>query len=396
MASFAEPVRQTEVLIVGAGPVGLTLRLELERLGIAAVQVDQHATGLNTSRAAVIHARTLEVLEHCGVVPALLSKGIKVPDFRVRESERVLLHIGFEDIPSRYPFALMCPQNDTEAILHARLDALGAVIERPLRFLSADEGPHGMIAELALADGRTQSLSTRWIVGCDGAHSAVREQAGIAFEGDDYAEQFLLADVHMDWPLSRQEVSLFFSAAGLMVVAPLPEPDGGSRDRYRIVATVASAPAAPAIADIEALLRERGPHAAAAQVKALVWSSAFHLQHRVAAQVFKHRTLLCGDAAHVHSPAGGQGMNTGIQDAVALAPCLARAVRHGDTAELTAWATRRHQIARDVVRMTDAMTRAATLTSPLSRALRDTALGLVGNSPYFQRKLAARLAELGN
>lgn len=395
MSPFADSIRQTDVLIVGAGPVGLALRLELERLGIAAVQVDQHAAGLNTSRAAVIHARTLEVLESCGVVPALLSKGIEVPDFRVREGERVLLHIGFGDIPSRYRYALMCPQNETEAILHSRLEALGALIERPVQFLSATEAPGGLIAELAPPGAQTQRLFTRWIVGCDGARSKVREQAGIAFVGDDYAEQFVLADVHMDWPLSRHEVSLFFSPHGLMVVAPLPEPDSASRDRYRIVATVPSAPAAPVIEDIEALLRERGPRALAPRLKALVWSSSFHLQHRIAAQVFKHRTLLCGDAAHVHSPAGGQGMNTGIQDAVALAPHLAQAVRQGDTTGLAEWAARRHQIASEVIHMTDAMTRAATLTSPLPRALRDAALGLVGNIPFFQHRLAARLAELG-
>jgi 2-polyprenyl-6-methoxyphenol hydroxylase-like FAD-dependent oxidoreductase len=396
MSSLVPSMRQTDVLIVGAGPVGLALRLELARLGIDTVQVDKHAAGLNTSRAAVIHARTLEVLEPGGVVPALLARGIEVPDFRVREGEKVLLHIGFADIPSRYRYALMCPQNDTEAILQARLDALGARIERPLRFMGATDAPGGLVAQLARPDGTVTQLFARWIVGCDGARSAVRENAGIAFVGDDYAEQFVLADVRMDWPIGRDEVSLFFSAAGLMVVAPLPEPDGGSRDRYRIVATVASAATTPTREEVDALLRERGPGTAPARIRELAWSSGFHLQHRIAAQVFKDRTLLCGDAAHVHSPAGGQGMNTGIQDAVALAAPLAQAVRQGDQEGLAAWAAARHDVASGVIRMTDAMTRAATLRSPVARAVRDAALGLVGHLPFVQRKLAARLAELGN
>lgn len=396
MELFQQPLRQTDVLIVGAGPTGLALRLELERLGIVAVQVDKHAAGLNTSRAAVIHARTLEVLEPSGVVPALLSKGIEVPHFRVREGDQVLLQIGFDNIPSRYRYALMCPQNETEAILHARLETLGVIIERPAQFLSATKAPGGLIAEFALPGQPKQSIFTRWIVGCDGSNSQVREQAGISFEGDDYAEQFILADVHIDWPLSRREVSLFFSTDGLMVVAPLPEQDGTSRDRYRIVATVPSAPAIPVIDDIETLLRRRGPGIATPRVKMLAWSSSFHLQHRIASQVFKHRTLLCGDAAHVHSPAGGQGMNTGIQDAVALATPLAQAVRNGDTAGLREWASGRHQIASDVVRMTHAMTQMATLTSPMQRALRNAALGLVGSIPFFQHKLAVRLAELND
>lgn len=396
MDSVQQGMRQTDVLIVGAGPTGLALRLELERLGIAAIQIDKHAAGLNTSRAAVIHARTLEVLEPCGVVPDLLSKGVAVPDFRVRDRDRILLHISFDDIPSRYRYALMCPQNETEAILQARLEALGAIIERPVQFLSTTETPGGLIAELALPGEQKQSLFTRWIVGCDGGSSKVREQAGIAFVGDNYAEQFMLADVHMDWPIYRGEVSLYFSADGLMVVAPLPELDGTSCDRYRIVATVPSAPATPSIDDIEMLLRKRGPRVAGVKVKALDWSSSFNLQHRIASQVCKHRTLLCGDAAHVHSPAGGQGMNTGIQDAVALATPLAQAIRDGNEAGLTDWASHRHQIASDVVRMTHAMTQMATLTSQMQRALRDAALGLVGNIPFIHRKLAIRLAELGN
>ena len=396
MSTVIDSVQQTEVLIVGAGPVGLALRLELERSGILVVQVDQHVTGRNTSRAAVIHARTLEVLESCGVVPELLSKGIEVPDFRIRERERVLLHIGFSDLPSRYRYALMCPQNITEAILHSRLAAFGARIERPVQFMSATETPGGLIAQLALPAAETRQLFTRWIVGCDGAHSTVREQAGIAFAGEDYEEQFVLADVRMDWPLSRHEVSLFLTPCGLMVVAPLPEENGESRDRFRIVATVASASEKPDLEAVSALLRERGPREHVPQVQELVWSSSFHLQHRIAEQMVKNRILLCGDAAHVHSPAGGQGMNIGIQDAVALAAPLTHAVRHGGMEGLTAWAAQRHAVASEVVRMTDAMTRAATLNSPVKRALRDAALGLVGHIPSIHRKLAARLAELSN
>jgi 2-polyprenyl-6-methoxyphenol hydroxylase-like FAD-dependent oxidoreductase len=192
-------------------------------------------------------------------------------------------------------------------------------------------------------------------------------------------------------------VSLFFSSAGLMVVAPLPEDDGRSADRYRIVATAATAAAAaPTLDDITALLRERGPGGAGQQVTQLLWSSHFHVAHRLAAEVCKDRTLLCGDAAHVHSPAGGQGMNTGIQDAIALAAHLAHAVQHGDEDGLQRWAGQRQAVAGDVVRMTDAMTRVATLSAPAARALRDAVLGLVGHLPFVRHKLAARIAELGN
>ncbi len=384
----------TEVLIVGAGPTGMALRLALDRLGVASLLVDQHAAGLNTSRAAVIHARTLEVLEPLGVVPDLVTAGMQATDFRVREAGKVLLHIGFQGLPSRYPYALMCPQNVTEAILAGRLgDGLGSVW-RPARLLSFTETGDRVSAELARPDGSVQHVQARWIVGCDGADSVVRQQAGIDFVGGNYAETFVLADVRMAWPLQRTEVSLFFAPEGLMVVAPLPAPQGEPGDRYRMVAAVAG-PASPPTQDmVEALLAARGIPSPGRRVQEMPWSSSFQLQHRVAAQVRRGRVLLCGDAAHVHSPAGGQGMNTGIQDAVALAGPLRQALRDDDTRGLDAWARHRHRIARGVVRMTDAMTRIATVSSPLGRMARGSLLGLMGRVPSLQRKLARRLAEL--
>src|SRR5262249_36535874 len=176
--------------------------------------------------------------------------------------------------------------------------------------------------------GAVQVVNARWVVGCDGMHSRMRDEAGIPFSGSAYDQVFVLADVHMDWPLTRDEVSLFFSPEGLAVVAPLPE------DRYRIVATVDAHRAHPAVEDIQALLDARGPGAAQARIRDSVWTSRFRVHHRVAENPRKGRVLLCGDAAHVHSPAGGQGMNTGLQDAMSLANALADVVRGADEAVL--------------------------------------------------------------
>lgn len=217
----------------------------------------------------------------------------------------------------------------------------------------------------------------------------VRGEAGILFDGGSYEEDFLLADVSMDWPLSLEEVNLFLSPSGLMVVAPLPG------NRFRIVATASNVPAHPDITYVRALVNERGPSRIAAKVHEVEWSSRFHLQHRVAASPRKGRVLLCGDAAHVHSPAGGQGMNTGIQDAAALAEPLAAAIRSDDTEALTVWATRRHSVAREVVSLTDRMTRLATVRSPTGRTVRNTALLAVGHIPGVTQAVAHRLSELG-
>lgn len=390
-AATTAPI-STEVLIVGAGPAGLALRLALDRLGIASILVDRHAAGLNTSRAAVIHARTLEVLEPLGVVPALLSEGLKTPDFCVREGGDVLLRIGFAGLPSSHPYALMCPQNVTEAVLAAGLGEQNDTVWRPARLVSFTEVPGGIAAEVDCSGAGPRQVHARWIVGCDGARSDVRAGAGIAFEGGDYAERFVLADVRMDWPLPRSEVSLFFSPQGLMVVAPLP---GGGADRYRVVATVDDPDPDVTPAHVQTLLGTRGPRPGTAPaIRELLWGSSFHVQHRLAAQVWKGHALLCGDAAHVHSPAGGQGMNTGIQDAVELAAPLRQALREGDTGAIAAWAARRHAIAREVVRTTDALTRLATASSPLARAARGALLGLVDHLPFVRRQLAMQLAEL--
>jgi 2-polyprenyl-6-methoxyphenol hydroxylase-like FAD-dependent oxidoreductase len=372
---------------VGAGPTGLALAGELRRRGVSARLVDRQAAGANTSRAAVIHARTLEVLEPLGVTSELLAQGIKVPVFRLRDRDRELLQIDFSQIPSAYPFTLMCPQDRTERVLLDRLEALGGAVDRPSELVRFEQLADHVEVELASPAG-TQRVRAQFLVGCDGMHSKVREQSGIAFEGAAYEQSFVLADVRMDWPLSREEVGLFLSPEGLVVVAPLPD------QRFRIVATVDDAPERPSLDFVQGLLNQRGPLRSVAKIRELVWSSRFRIHHRVARSPRKGRVLLCGDAAHVHSPAGGQGMNTGIQDGVSLANVLSDPSEVDRDARLDAWASERHRVATDVVSMTDRMTRMATMKSGPGKVLRNAALGFVGHLPTVRAAIAKNLAEL--
>jgi 2-polyprenyl-6-methoxyphenol hydroxylase-like FAD-dependent oxidoreductase len=239
-----------------------------------------------------------------------------------------------------------------------------------------------------MGDGSMRQVTARWVVGCDGLHSRVREAAGIAFRGAEYEQTFALADVRMDWPIPREEVTLFFSPEGFFVVAPLPG------DHYRMVAAADDVPREPTMEYVQAVLDSRGPKAHPGRVRQCLWSTRFHVHHRIAASPRKGRVLLCGDAAHVHSPAGGQGMNTGIQDAVTLADVLADVLRGGDDARLDDWAADRHRIAEGVVRLTDRMMRVATLRSPPLRRLRNLAVAFAGHVPPLRRAVARRLAEL--
>ena len=267
----------TDVVIVGAGPTGLSLACVLAAEGVSFVLVDQLAEGANTSRAAVVHARTLEVLEELKVTDRLRAEGHVVPRFTLRDRDQVLATIDFDQLRSRYPYTLMVPQNVTEAILLGRLRELSSDVHRPYAVNGLQQDANGVSVTMA-ADGRQpQTVRARYLVGADGMHSRVREGAAIGFTGDRYEQSFMLADVRMSWPLRSDEVMMFLSPGGLVVVAPLP---GG---RHRIVATLDDAPEHPSMADVQRLLDTRGPVAKPARVQEIVWSTRF-LVHRSAAR----------------------------------------------------------------------------------------------------------------
>ena len=383
------PKTNTDVLIVGAGPSGLALAAELQRQGVDRLAIDRQPAGADTSRACVVHARTLEVLQPMGISAHLLKQGVQVPIFRIRERGRALLTIDFAAIDSAFPFTLMIPQDRVERCLLEAYLAHGGHVARPCEFQHVTSLDSHVEAEVR-AGSAAQTIRAKWLVGCDGMHSAVREEAQIAFTGAAYEEDFVLGDVRMEWPLPRGEVTLFYSSDGFMVVAPLPD------DHYRIVAMVDEAPANPSLAMLQALIDRRGPAGKKGRITDLAWSSRFHIHHRVAESPRRHRILLCGDAAHVHSPAGGQGMNTGIQDSISLAGVLAAVLRGGDDRLLDEWAVSRHRIAAEIVAMTDRMTRMAKLKSPTAKMLRNLVVAFAGHLPPVREALARTLAEIEN
>jgi 2-polyprenyl-6-methoxyphenol hydroxylase-like FAD-dependent oxidoreductase len=373
----------TDVLIVGAGPSGLTLATSLVKKGVATTVVDRQAAGANTSRAAVVNARTLEVLGDLDVSRRLVKEGVQAPRFTIRDGRRTLIPVDFSTLPTDYPYSLMVPQATTERLLLDRLTELGGSVIRPKALTSVTQDPDGVTA--VFEDGDV--LRARYIVGADGIHSTVREQAGIGFDGGAYQESFALADVRLRGEIPADEVILFWAKAGLTVVAPLPG------DIFRIVAPVAEAPEQPSAAFIQQILDDRGFGAGRMVVTDVIWGSRFRIHHRVADTYRAGRLLLVGDAAHVHSPAGGQGMNLGIQDGVALADALARVLGGAADSVLDEYSAARRPIAQQVVEMTDRLTRLATLPRA-ARPLRNAAIGVAGRIPAVRRALAMRLSGL--
>jgi 2-polyprenyl-6-methoxyphenol hydroxylase-like FAD-dependent oxidoreductase len=373
----------TDVLVVGAGPSGLTLAASLVNKGVATIVVDRQAAGANTSRAAVVNARTLEVLADLDVSRRLVKEGVQAPRFTIRDGLRTLIPVDFSKLPTDYPYSLMVPQATTERLLLDRLTELGGNVIRPKVLASVAQDDDGVTA--AFEDGDV--IRARYVVGADGIHSIVREQAGIGFEGGVYEESFALADVRLRGEAPVDEVILFWAKAGLTVVAPLP----GAI--YRIVAPVTEAPEEPSAAFIQQILDDRGFGAGRMVVTDVIWGSRFRIHHRVADTYRAGRLLLAGDAAHVHSPAGGQGMNLGIQDGVALAEALSRVLGGAADSVLDEYSAARRPIAQQVVEMTDRLTRLATLPRA-ARPIRNVAIGIAGRIPAVRRALAMRLSGL--
>jgi 2-polyprenyl-6-methoxyphenol hydroxylase-like FAD-dependent oxidoreductase len=386
----------TPVLIVGAGPTGLTLAIELARRGIPFRLIDRDARRAETSRAIGTQARTVEVFRIMGISEAALHPAVWPRALRLAERKRTLASIPFASEPGTGPRLASMDESDTERVLEERLAQLGGRIEQSTELTSFRIDGDRVVATLVGPEGESQ-VTARFLVGADGAHSAVRRGAGIEFEGASYPERFLLVDMDIDWDLSHDEGHVWIGNDDLVAVIPLP----GDR-RYRIIVPLPSDESATeyeseaAIATAaEALLRQRSG-VALRRIGDPFWASAFRIQRRQATRYREGPVFLAGDAAHVHSPVGGQGMNTGIQDAFNLGWKLALAVR-GIAAPglLDTYQAERHPIARSVLRGTHLGTRLALARNPLMEAVREYFVPAAVKLPSVRRRALAAISQLG-
>jgi 2-polyprenyl-6-methoxyphenol hydroxylase-like FAD-dependent oxidoreductase len=365
----------TDVVIVGAGPTGLTLAARLHQFGVSVRIVDRQLDRVHESRALAMQPRTLEVLRGLGIAETLVERGNDAVQLRIHFGERVvgvrLFDIGLED--TAFPFLLFISQAETEAILNEYLAARGLPVERGVELVGFSAGSEEVACTLRGADGGTEDVRCRYLVGCDGAHSTVRDGAGIPFEGGTYPQTFVLADVEVDGELEQGAAHAFLGDEGVLLFFPLVTPAS-----WRIVGMRPSTDYARArdqeteplsLDELQRIcdsftggtLRLRDP----------VWLTNFRLHHRQAARYRSGRVFVAGDAAHVHSPAGAQGMNTGIQDAWNLGWKLAL-VAHGvaDPGLLDSYESERLPVGRFVLRFTDRASSVATANGAFVRLMR--------------------------
>ena len=345
-------MRRSDVLVVGAGPTGLVLALWLRKLGVDVRIVDKSAEPGTTSRALAVQARTLELYRQLDLTDTIVARGHKVPAVSVWVRGQRAARLAFETIGAGltpYSFLQIFPQDEHERLLIERLAALGVEVERPTELLSFTEGEDGITAQLRAADGQTEACQATYLAGCDGARSVVRNAIGSGFPGGTYRQVFYVADVEASGPPLNGELHVDLDEADFLGIFPL-----AATGRVRLIGTVRDERADRADTLRFEDVSSRAINSLKLQVSKVNWFSTYHVHHRVTNHFRRGRAFLLGDAAHIHSPAGGQGMNTGIGDAINLAWKLATVVAgRAPDALLDTYEAERIGFARSLVATTD-------------------------------------------
>ena len=356
----------TPVLVVGAGPTGLTAAIELSRLGVEVRIVDRATAPSTTSRALGVQARTIELLRPRGVADEMLRLGNRVSATTLYADGRRLAGIELHRMPSEFNFILMLAQSETERLLTEQLQRQGVTVERSVEFVSVTQDGEAAHVVLRHAGGRTENVRASYVIAADGSHSPIRKSLGLGFEGRSLAQSYVLGDVHLAGAVPQDQLSIFLAPNGFLAVFPMG--DG----RFRFMATdpdgVTGDADEPSLEDIQRLYG-RTAHVPA-QLYGLNWSSRFRINSRHMGTLRSGRVFFGGDAAHVHSPAGGQGMNAGIQDMINLGWKLAMVLRGAARPELLdTYESDRLPVIRQLVTMTERATKVFNSTNPIAHAL---------------------------
>jgi 2-polyprenyl-6-methoxyphenol hydroxylase-like FAD-dependent oxidoreductase len=344
---------ETDVLVVGSGPTGLMLANQLVRRGVRVQIIDRHAGPSLQTRALGVQARTLEIYAKLGIVDRALELGKRASGAVLwaqgRRMGRVPLSERGQDA-TPYPYILILGQDDNEKIMAENLNKLGVSVRWNTELVGLDQNAHGVTATLKLADGTNQSLRVPWVAGCDGAKSAVRELNGITFPGAPYEHVFFVADVEMTGRMASEEVNVYLWREGFHLLFPMR-----GQNHWRIVGILPIELRGREDVTFETVIPSLRKEAGAElDFKACTWFSTYRIHHRSASRFRNRRCFLLGDAAHIHSPVGAQGMNTGLQDAYNLGWKLALVVKgQAGEALLGSYEDERIPVARRLLNTTD-------------------------------------------
>ena len=396
--------RLISVLVVGAGPTGLTMANELARHGTGVRIIDREPAAPITSRALVVMPRSLEIFDDMGVIDEAIAAGDPATALTITfTKKRVRMDIaGLLTGPQNYtayPALRTLSQHDTERMLTELLAKRGVEIERGTALTDVRQDGDAVTASLRGEDGSTETVRCRWVIGCDGAHSAVRKAAGIPFAGSTYRDEFIMADAQLDWDLPHGELYAFPSPTGIFAAFSMP-----GENRYRIFGNVRPGPEGPSAEyseptheEFQAMLNERVPFGA--NVVKEYWVTRYRVHSRVVPRYRDGQVFLVGDAAHVHSPAGAQGMNTGIQDAYNLAWKLALVERGiAEESLLDSYQAERHPVGVQLLKTTDRLFSVIAGNNLLSRIARGRVAPQLARHvltrPSVRRWFVGRLAQL--
>jgi 2-polyprenyl-6-methoxyphenol hydroxylase-like FAD-dependent oxidoreductase len=383
--------KELPILIVGAGPTGLAAAVELSRFGIGVRVVEKAPEPSTTSRALGVQARTIELLCPRGVGDEMLRLGNRARATALYACGEKLAAIELHRMPSEFNYVLLLAQSETERLLTEQLTRQGGKVERGVELVTMSQGGDDVGAVLRSGDGTEEVVRASFVIAADGSHSAIRKMLGLPFTGRALTQNYVLGDLFLAGDIAEDELSIFLARNGFLAIFPMG--DG----RFRFMATdpdgITGDAGDPTLDDIQCLY-DRVAHFPA-QLYNLNWSSRFRINSRHMTSLRAGRVFFGGDAAHVHSPAGGQGMNAGIQDMINLSWKLAMVQKGRAKPELLdTYQTDRLPVVRGLVRMTERATRVFNSTNPMMHVALTRLVPFVLTPSSVQNKAAARLGQV--
>ena len=377
-----------DVLVVGAGPVGLNLALALNKSGVQCRIIDGKSEPSKTSNAIVINARTLEIWKSMGFVDTAIANGLKLNQVQLFSSSKLLNHAGFDSVESEFNFMLSLPQAQTEKLLIAELEKYNTHVEWNTRLIDLKDTKEYVNITLN-SHSKEYNTMAKWVVGCDGYHSSVRDLAEFKQECHDLTQHFIMMDAKLSGNISTNDVSIVFNSAGVMVFIPM-------KDNVRVMAEISNDPKFKDLKDgnldiFTKILNERHKGIA---IDSADWISSFSIHECLTSNFRNGHVFLAGDSAHSHSPSGAQGMNTGIQDSWNIAWKLAHVIKN-EAADslLDTYSTERRGIANDVIKRSGGLTKIATTNNKFIQLLRNLGVGGILSIDLIRNKIVNSLQQ---